>query len=220
MPYEVRSVAAYLQRIGRGMRLDEGKDHVDVYVGGEAPEVAQEKYQKMQARALVAGSPETEELEHDEYDEDMYDDNGLVYDSETLELSRELATKGLDELNNLVRRREFPQNLLENLVTQKLVKSKTLSSKLITPQEYGFLKRNGVDATMKMTRHDAVYAVSAVLKSKGVHPDRLYVSSGTYKGAPYQCVPPMYQKYMKSDRSNFFKGKDANKNLYSILDKL
>lgn len=222
MPYQINSVAAYLQRIGRGMRLDMDKDHVDIYVGGTSPELTQEKYVKMQRKALTAGQGPTQEdieIEREEY-EDTHDEDGVKYNQDTIDLANDLKKNGFEGLATVIKQQDFPAELLNELVIAKPAKSKKLSSQLITTSEAQFLARNGITAG-NMNRLDAVYTVSAILHKKGIPKQSLYIQSGKHEGKPIQVIAPLQVKYMSHrDRQAYYNCRETNKSLYSILDSL
>jgi len=219
MPYKISSVAAYLQRIGRGMRLDgPDKKYVDVYVGGESPVLVQEFYEKVQRQALTAGRAEREE----EFDLDLLppvlDDTSITYDAETAKLHKELKSSGFQALAEMITTVDFPPALLEALVTVKKCTHKKLTASLPSTIEANFLERNGIKAD-NMNALESRYASSALLETKGVHKDRLYVSEGKLAGKPYIAVTNMQKKFIpNAERGRFYQGLSANKALYSALD--
>jgi len=217
MPFNVSSVAAYLQRIGRGMRLDEGKTHCDVYVGGPSPKLTHEQYEKLQKTALNAGRP-PEELDRElPTHEQQYDANGIEYSNATIELSKELNKAGFQSLSVMIRQQDFPEELLNNLTRQRRMEIKSLQKYRPRLSETQFLERNGmyVDG---MSRLDAVHAISAVLESRGVHKSRLYIPSGKYEGAPYAVLNGYYMDNFLKPDSKILKGRLENTKLYSQLD--
>lgn len=220
MPYRVRSVTSYIQRIGRGLRTDNkaGKTHCDIYVGGESPKLTKERYIKIQERALNAGrlaDPIDDDRELPE-NEREYDDDGVRFDNKTLELSSELNRTGMNELSKMIRKEDFPDELLGNLVAVKKVNSKKLTALEPKIMESVFLRSNGIDPT-NLNRLEAIYAVAGVLEKKGVERDRIYCTEGRYENVPFQAIPSLFKK----NSTNSFKAKNRiNKTLYSILDKL
>lgn len=222
MPYKVNSVAAYLQRIGRGMRLDEGKDHVDIYVGGDSPELLQGYYEKMQSAALNAGSAQREETEFDI--DDLPDGvtriDPIEWTAETKKLKKELEKTGSDGLADLITRTDFPTELLDTLVKMKKGKNSRLEEATVPRVEQDFLQRHGVDPR-NMNALDVTYAVTAVLDKLGMDKKSLYVQVGRLAGKPYRSITPMQKKFIPPhDRNSFYRGETSNKILYNALHTL
>jgi len=219
LPYKIGSVSAYLQRIGRGMRLDDGKDHVDIYAGGEHPTLSQERYDRMQRAMLTAGSREREEeFEEPELPEGTQDNDSIRYDADTVATMNQLKTAGFEALATQIVSDEFPQELLGILVETKKCQHKIRSGETPYTSEANFLERNGVQAD-GMNRLDATYAISALLELKGIPREALYVQGGKLDGKPYSLVTGMQKKYIAPQhRNSFYDGDRANKALYSNLD--
>ena len=219
MPYKVTSVSTYLQRIGRSMRLDDNKTHSDIYAGGESPEISREYYEKLQHKALAAREPSDEEFE--EIADDIYDEDGIMYSQDTIELSNDLKEKGLGELSSLIKKKDFPSELLDNLIEQRHIKSKSLTNKRPTSDEIAFLTKHGIDSS-NMNGLDSLYMVSAILESKGINRSSLYSDySGNLSGAPFRAIPHIAKKFIKpNDKARFYSCNNVNKTLYSNLKSL
>lgn len=195
MPYKVGSVTTYLQRVGRGLRIDEGKTHCDVYVDNDAPSIEAGFWEKITKQMLNTGRKEYDNLEDlVEYGENDFSSEEYLWTKEVVAMARTARMKGMETLYNQIVNKEFPKEMLEVFVkdipctTRKGAKTKP------TDKQLWYLRDKGFD-TVGLTKQECSAMIDAHRRSQGwVPPQDEIVPSGKHKGKHFSKVPPMYWK--------------------------
>jgi len=199
MPYGTGSVSTYIQRLGRVLRTAEGKTHGDIYIGGSDPEVEKGKWEKIQKKALNAGKRCDNALEDYELNGDLMDEPTKTTTLKTIQLSKAIKKKGMQELAEQVMNRTFPTEFLEHLIPFK----KYPASARITANQASLLKKNGIDPS-RMKRNEASSIIDAISKKQGWHKPKPEVPMGKHKGTPVNMVPYTYINLVSKRNSRYY----------------
>lgn len=116
MPFGVSSPTQYLQRIGRGLRIQPpDKTRCDVYVFGNAPMVASGLYQKYQTEALTNKTEDRQETVYDDLEFGDLSAEQYNWTMEVVKACDKLKEYGQERLANLLARKEFPRKFMANI---------------------------------------------------------------------------------------------------------
>ena len=202
MPYGTGSVATYLQRIGRGLRVHGTKTHCDIYIGGADPKIEKEKWDKVQRKAVNAGMRyDNAELDW-EMNKELMSDKERTITKETIALSKKIRKRGMEELAEQVMNRQFPPEYLEHLVD--ITPSARCHKKAkMTAGQAAFLNERGIDC-MNMTRNEAGTTIAAIAKSEGLPELSAIVPEGQHAGKPARTVPYSYINLVSKPSSKYY----------------
>jgi superfamily II DNA or RNA helicase len=203
MPYGTGSVATYLQRIGRGLRTHQNKRHCDVYIGGADPKVEQGEWEKVNKKAMVAGTVEKEDYESEQ---------ATTVTLEEVKLKKALMAKGMNELANMIGDREFPRELLDHLSPKDIVGRYQKKAK-VTDKQANLLGKYNINGR-NMTMNEAATVINALAKKYKWMSASPVVPSGKFAGQKKESVPYSYIKlvsrygtqYYNAELAKFFKG--------------
>jgi superfamily II DNA or RNA helicase len=125
MPMGTSSPTAYIQRIGRGLRLLEGKSHCDIYCYGDAPSIQRNLFTRIHKVALkVKDDPESAKINNGIYDQlewlelqENPNQEKIKYTKEMISIHKHLDSIGLHNIARLVKYKKFPKRYLRNLIT-------------------------------------------------------------------------------------------------------
>lgn len=209
MPYGTGSVSTYLQRIGRGLRTFGSKHTCHIYIGGKDPKVEAERWEETNRKAMNAGKRSKDIIE------DIELNSGLMTETERkdiiaqIKLYKKLNTAGMDTLAEMVRHREFPQELLGNLVVPtKIHSNKTKPS----DAQINLINRSTKIDPSNLNKNEASAVINAVASKNGWSNNVESVPSGKFKGQKATEVPWSYislvskrGKYYNAELHEFFK---------------
>jgi superfamily II DNA or RNA helicase len=192
MPWKVNSVTRYLQRIGRGLRPHPGKTSCEIYVGSDSPGVKKGFWEKVHKQTMNAGRREWDNLLDElEYGKDSMTADQYSWTMDTVNLAKDVKSKGMTGLYDMIIQKEIPQELLGNLISSPPVKSRYRKSNPATDKQKYYLQRIGVDAT-NLSSHEASSIIQADMEMKGLVKKEDRVPAGKWEGTPFNKVPYMY----------------------------
>jgi superfamily II DNA/RNA helicase len=198
LPMGTSSPVNYIQRIGRGLRLDgDRKTHCDVFIYGEAPSIKRGLYQKLHRIAMKTK------------DDPFYGDRGDAYEQldwleaeetpnkEKLKFTREVVaacehmrTLGFENLSHMIRFKKFPKRFLRSLVTAQ-ARQDEVDKANPSEGQIKYLKAKGFEeAQIKgLRKAEATALVSAIQSSLN---KKFVVKSGMYENYHISEVPGPY----------------------------
>jgi superfamily II DNA or RNA helicase len=124
LPMGTSSPVMYIQRVGRGLRLEKGKQFCQVYLYGDAPSIARGLYKKIHKVAMrVKDDPEYGK-EADIYEtmdwlEAMENPapEKIRYTMDVIDAHKRIKAMNLDTLADMIRFKKFPKRYLRSLMT-------------------------------------------------------------------------------------------------------
>jgi superfamily II DNA or RNA helicase len=199
MPYVTKSVSAYLQRIGRGLRPDAGKDHCSVYIGGKSPELMKKEWERIQKKALNVGKRATQDVfEELEYNSDFMTSEELVANKRLADMARRVRAMNMNGLCESIASSEIPAYLMDALDGCIRATPKSNSKIPATAPQKALLNSFGI--VRPMTKKEASLLIDAHKRSRGWLPEKYeLVPSGRFKDREWKNVPHIYIKYLAND---------------------
>lgn len=210
MPYATQSPTTYVQRIGRGLRLNPaiGKDHCDVYVFGDAPSISKRIYEKMNNLVLFAGGkPKSYDTHKDDLFFSPHETTSDIYvwNKSVVDTIDKMEKLGMNEFARLLDQKQFPKRFMDNI--NKLIatlpnkKKNTSGDVLATAAQKSVLIRSGFtsDQMASVTKHEASMMIGSIFNQENrVKKQTPYtVTEGMHAGKEvYEC-PHAYRSYMK-----------------------
>ena len=201
MPFKVNSVTTYLQRVGRGLRINGGKTCCHLYVGADSPGIKKGFWEKINDRMLHAAK-ET----YERYDEELDFNEGLseeVYKwtKEVVKMAEKYRTQGNTAIAELIMKKEFPSELLDVFIKEQIVGG---AGKFSSPtqKQYDMLIRLGLYHD-GLSKKECSYIIDSYKRSQGYeYPKDEIVPSGIHAGKHFKQVPWMYWKILGNKASN------------------
>jgi len=201
MPFKVNSVTTYLQRVGRGLRINGGKTCCHLYVGADSPGIKKGFWEKINDRMLHAAK-ET----YERYDEELDFNEGLseeVYKwtKEIVKMAEKYRTQGNTAIAELIMKKEFPSELLDVFIKEQMVGG---AGKFSSPtqKQYDMLIRLGLYHD-GLSKKECSYIIDSYKRSQGYeYPKDEIVPSGIHAGKHFKQVPWMYWKILGNKASN------------------
>jgi len=209
----VKSPTTYLQRIGRALRLSEGKAEARIYAFGEAPSIAQGFYEKIEKQALAMGGKpvdfetHAEDLEFNDYKTAEMDE---VYHwkSDVVDCIRHMERVGMTTLAEMLNHKKFPPKFLKDIVKFKgaLPQSKGEipgGKKPATDKQLIFLCKNGFteERLSKLTKGEANKMISVILHD-APKDQRWIIKDGKHQGKQIWELPWNYRTYVLKNLPN------------------
>ena len=211
MPYQVGSPTTYIQRVGRGLRPQDGnrvvpehwKQECRVYYGGTEPEIQQKQWEKMQEAALKAGTtarPDNfqETLELLEMIGDKKSDE-YKFTYEVVDIIEQLNKMKMTNVSEMLNQKQFPEKFLNDISKFKggLPKHKPMMPGEITDKQKSLLKKEGFKDSqlLSMTKSEASSVISAIFKFNGwqsKESGKWQIPEGIHKGKSIWDVHPAY----------------------------
>jgi superfamily II DNA or RNA helicase len=109
MPYPVDSVVAYIQRVGRALRLFPGKEYAMIYLCGDAPSIAKGDWIDVHNRAMETREPKPSESLKEELSEGGPDKPRLEWTKEAIKACEILEQKDMVNLSKFLAFKRFPK---------------------------------------------------------------------------------------------------------------
>lgn len=211
MPYGTGSVATYLQRIGRGLRLFRGKSYCSVYVGGPDPKIIEEQYEQVTRKAMKAGKRCDNIFDDFELNKGVMTNEEYKLTLDMMKLYKRVKDKGLSTLADMVAERRFPKELMKHLVKTTATITNH-NNTAMTDAQRGLLERNKIQ-TDGLNRNEASAIIDALAKAGGWGSSVPEVPEGKWKGKPATSVPWSYismvcktgSKYYNKELHGFFR---------------
>lgn len=202
MPYKCGSVARYIQRVGRGLRLYPGKAQCNVYLYGDTPSIERGEWLNIHNLALNIKKPlPSEDLQTDL--DDLMETGGrllIKWTEEAIEACRRLEGIGHLKLAEFIAKKRYPKkydNYLGEIMNGARTTPKdnepitSLQSYMLTDQ-FGFSE----SVVSKMTKSEAKTLLSGF---KGwLERDPWIIQEGPYIGRHPSQIPGLYKNHCKN----------------------
>lgn len=197
MPYQTKSVVKYLQRIGRGLRLSEGKNRCDIYVGGSDPELDKGFWEKIQKQAVGAGHPDTDTYTEDwELYKDIMTTARYEWTAQVVAMVKGIQKRGLVALGEMVNKKEFPKALLQDFVD--IPPYAPSRSARATPKQViavGNILR--MQPHSHLTKAEAGAIIRSFKRTQGFYKEWEIVKQGKHKDKLFEEIPYTYWNILK-----------------------
>lgn len=148
MPMGTSSPVNYIQRVGRGLRRERGKDYCNVYIYGDAPSIKRGLYQKIQRVALKAKDDPEYGKKNDIYEQadwleaqESVNDERLKWTRQAIDACQKFKALNMNGLAHLIRFQKFPKRYLNTIV--KLAPRDNTEEGTISPSQLKFLEDKG-----------------------------------------------------------------------------
>jgi hypothetical protein len=202
IPYKVGSVTTYLQRVGRGLRPDNGKEHCDIYVGSNSPGIEAGYWEKINKRMLNQGrdpSSYDNYLDVAEFAENDMSAEMYKWTLDVVNMANDVKRKGMHGLFEQIVTKKLPEDLLNIMIDSPPFAGNVKGSRVpATKNQKHYLAINGLPHS-GMTKNEASAMIMAHKKANGWKPnDWEFVPQGAGKhaGKHMSEVPSMYWKHI------------------------
>jgi len=101
MPYPIKSVVTYLQRVGRGLRTYKGKDCCYVYAGSSAPKKEKGYWEKLQKIGMNNGRKDFDDYQ-EELDYGCLPDDTYTWTKEIVDMAEQARQRGMECIGDLI----------------------------------------------------------------------------------------------------------------------
>jgi len=210
MPYKCGSVARYVQRVGRGLRLFPGKEYCSVYLFGDTPSLERGDWSEIHNLALGIEDPlPSESLSEslDDLDPDREDHRALYYWTEiAIEACRKLENVDMITLADHLSKKRFPskyekhiQRIFEGAQTSsESTEPATKSQLFMLKDTYGYEERH----LRNLTHKEASMLLNGL--HSWVHREAWTIKRGPYIGHHPKNVPGLYKKHCRDPQVKGF----------------
>jgi superfamily II DNA or RNA helicase len=204
MPYRVGSASTYIQRIGRGLRPYENKDHCKIYVFGREPRLEKNFYEQL-TEMVVTGRKERKEKTESQSDiltEQIKTElKSFQWDESFVSIFKALKVKGAEwTLDNLLCR-NFPPILeakIKEIHDSIMARKTKLEPEEASQAQKRFLQNLGLrgidmDGLKKQEASELIFILHEKPKSPFI------LQSGLHKGKHIKETPFAYRSIMKKN---------------------
>ncbi len=213
MPYATSSPTMYMQRIGRGLRLHEGKSECRVYVFGDAPSIANHHYDAVHSKVFGKDVEKVDTFREElaSIPEDEVSTEVYMWTNKVVQCIEAFERIGLFTMADMLNKKDFPKKYMANiddLLNRIPDKRPTVRSSVQPPtdKQKDLLSRyNGFSPGQlaKMTKDEASIFIGMLL-NKDVYSDPHVVKSGQFAGTHVSQLSHVYRnivlkKYPASD---------------------
>lgn len=205
IPYRVGSVTTYLQRVGRGLRLDEGKTYCDIYAGSSSPGIEEGFWEEINKKMLIQGRKVEDYdslLDLLEYAENDMSIEQYQWTQDVVNMANEVKAKGMHRLFDMIVHEEFPREMLNTFVENPPMTTRKNAKTPPTKPQLGYLGANNIDAT-GLTKQECSAIIMGHKRANGwVPPKDEVVPEGKHRGKHFSEVPPSYWFFLSKKYSN------------------
>lgn len=218
MPYGTRSVTKYMQRIGRGLRIDSGtgKSFCNVYIYGADPRIQSGFYERINNLALNAnGKVKDYDTFKEEIDYNDFEPGSQRYEytSVICDTIKKMESLGCSELASMLNHKEFPKRFMDKIgllnkrlpekILHRVSKAKPTDKQKQLLTSYSFTK----DQLTKINKYEASVMIEAII---GKSNDGYTIQEGRFKGYHVSQIPFNYrnavlEKYPESSIASLIK---------------
>jgi len=212
MPYKVGSVTTYLQRVGRGLRINPGKTHCDIYVGGKNPKLDGGFWERITRQMLKQGRNEYDNYLDDlDFLKDELSEEEYEWTVDVVNMAKAVGKKNMNGLFECIINKEFPVDLLNTFIeNHPIVPNKKLLKMRLTDKQFDKLDQFGIDGSC-LSRGEAMSTIASIIRKEGTYDKRDIVPSGKYKGYFFNEVPTSYWSMLGGKIGGFKYSKSAGK---------
>jgi superfamily II DNA/RNA helicase len=203
MPYSCKSPTTYLQRSGRGLRLNAGKENCRLYVFGDAPAIASGHYERLQMKILHKGGKTREHSTvMEDFDYNDYDPSSEIYvwTKDLVQIIKQLRRRELPGIAELINSKRFPPKFLKD--PKQLLKR---LPKVFDRNGQVALKESQRDILLNegfklaeceaLSRAEGSAMISAIMTLKGNTGD--LITHGRFQGKRVSELSPIYRSLIK-----------------------
>ena len=195
IPYKVGSVTTYLQRVGRGLRPDSGKDYCDIYAGSTSPGIEVGFWEDVNRKMLTQGKKADDYdsyLDMLEFAENDMSVEKYLWTQEVVNMAKEVKAKGMGRLFDMIVHKEFPPEMLNAFIKNPPSTNRKKSTTPLTSNQEWYISKAGLNA-QGLTKQEASAIIMGHKRSQGWEPpaDEV-VPAGKHKGKHFTEVPPAY----------------------------
>ena len=203
MPWPIKSVTGYLQRIGRALRQFPGKVSANIYVFGDAPSLKDAKWQRLHKDAVTARNPldPIENLVDDLEDLQANDapEERIAWTQTAIEACRDLIKNDLRPIAELLAEKRFPQRynraikkLMSTIVKKPGSVSLASEAQIVAlTHSHGFRKED-INRLSECEAQSLLACLDGYLQR-----DPYVLKQGPHAGKHIGETPPMYRRYIK-----------------------
>jgi superfamily II DNA or RNA helicase len=207
MPFPLKSVTSYLQRVGRAVRLFPGKTTANIYVYGSTPSISRGKWKrihhfmtKVHRDPDLPGSKLQEELDW-LLMQDNPDNSKIAWTQTQIEAVEKLASRKMFDVAKLLEYKRFPRKfarainfLVENMREPQQVEAKVTGAQRFTLYGFGFTGE-AVDQLGKWEAQSLISAINSYMLR-----DPWIVPVGPHQGKHISETPSLYRARIKDKR--------------------
>ena len=223
LPMGTSSPVNYIQRIGRGLRKEEGKTQCNVYCYGDAPTIKRGLYHKIHRVALkTKDDPDLgkqgdiyETLEWLELQPEVKPEK-IRYTRELVEACNKVKAMGMDNLARMIRFKKFPKRYLRSLITAQAKLDEKLKGQATDDQSQWLIQKGFASGDIDALNRSEATALISMIQSnlnrqwvinEGLHTNK-HISEipGAYLGALVKSkkfnhpVLKMYNNWKRAGR--------------------
>lgn len=210
MPYRIGSVTTYIQRIGRGLRLDEGKTDCKVYVGGDNPRIVKGFWERINKKALALGERKkrdetiTDREEYLKENKELMSKQEITWNKAVCDMAKDMRKMRFDNIAKSIMAMDFPKEFLDKIVSTPPHKQKSYEP--ATDGQKRFLYSIGfAEISKNCTKQEATYLLNRYREIQGRVQDWEVVPMGLHKGKMWGEVPHVYKKFVLDGRDGDLK---------------
>lgn len=195
MPMGTSSPVNYIQRIGRGLRLAEGKTHCDVYCYGDSPTIKRNLYARVHRMSLrMKDDPELGKsgdiLDLMEFLElqDNPKPEKVKYTQAMVKIYEHAKSINADNIANLVRFQKFPRRYLRSLITLQARKEEQ-RRQTVSDRQKQWLSEIGIKDTSTLSYNECEQLIQCIQKNLA---RRWVVKKGQHTNKTIDEIPMAY----------------------------
>lgn len=203
IPYKVGSVTTYLQRVGRGLRPDDGKEHCDIYVGSNSPGIEKGYWQKINKHMLNQGrdpSSYDNYLDVAEFAENDMSKEMYQWTMDVVNMAKDVKRKGMDGLFQQIITKKLPEDMLNIMINEPVFAGHVKGSQVpATIKQRSYLSANGLPHD-GVTKNEASAMIMAHKRANGWKPkewEMVPQGAGKHAGKLIAEVPNAYWNHIR-----------------------
>jgi len=210
MPYKTESPTLYIQRVGRALRLHEGKDSARIYCYGDAPTIKKGFYRKLEKMSLTGGSPDKKVDVYDDLEfleiTDQIGSEVYNWTKSICDVADRVKEMGALDLYDMIRTKKFPQRYLRNIELLEAGMSAGIydvpKGEKVTDKQTHMLKIHGFNDEQieRFDRFNASAMIGILMKSKETlaagDETKWVVPNGKHAGKHVKDLPYYYKSYV------------------------
>lgn len=201
MPFPTSSPSVYMQRIGRGLRISEGKTECRVYVCGDAPSIKRGYYDKLHEDVLDHTIEKREDtyMNDLQFEKDAMSSDLVKWTQVVCEAIAKLNDMKCGNLSIMLNQKNFPDKFMNMIgkFNNSLddIRVVGVGDGSVTAKQADALKRVGFgpDLLETMNKRDASVLISFMM---GSNKDDGVITSGKMAGKHVSELPFYYKKYV------------------------